>query len=278
MVGKTYEELIGFPNNNSNGTNSTNNDIVEKAFKVANACRDKEIDRFWSRGLYFWGFIVASFGAYMALFNVFLKNEDGSKIAIGISAILKMSFAAKVVLCIMSFICFIFFVAWLLVQKGSKFWQKNWERHISLLEKDYIGKLFESHLDTNNKQEFSKCLLVTKAYDYSVSKIALLCSMLLSICSFGLVVFHIILLILDLINFKMPALSNFFLLKIFIIRVLLLFLVLFTVFFFTRSPGNKDEDDKNNSEYDSNYTYFKQNKETIKIISDEEKKSNYIKT
>ena len=33
-----------------------------------------------------------------------------------------------------AFFCFFFSYAWVIVNKGSSFWQKNWERHIDVLE------------------------------------------------------------------------------------------------------------------------------------------------
>ena len=36
---------------------------------------------------------------------------------------------------------FIFSVAWILVNKGSKHWQENWENHIDLLEDSVTGPL-----------------------------------------------------------------------------------------------------------------------------------------
>ncbi|MBQ1670780.1 MAG: hypothetical protein II070_03230, partial [Treponema sp.] len=71
----------------------SNEDEKEKnknAFNFANSCRDKEIDRFWSRALYFWGFIAASFTAYITV----LKLSLGCK-SLTLENIIGMDFTAK---------------------------------------------------------------------------------------------------------------------------------------------------------------------------------------
>lgn len=262
IVEKTYAEMIGL---NAAVDVSKNED----AFRVANECRDKEIDRFWTRGLYFWGFIVASFGAYMAVFNASLKNEETGKASISFSAIMEMSFLSKIALFVLSFICFVFCLSWLLAQKGSKFWQKNWERHISFLENDYIGSIFDSYLDTDNKHEFDKCFLSVKAYDYSVSKISILCSMLITVCSFSLVLFHLVILILESVSVKIPDSCK--ICGIIIAVIILFVFVLFIIHYAKSVNGNKDTK-KRDDKYKPDFTYFKQNNETVLIIDAEEGK------
>ena len=262
---KTYDEMINFPLHNN-----SEEEARENAFKFANECRNKEIDRFWTRGLYFWGFIVASFGAYMAVFNASLKNDNGLKVAVSLSAIFEMSFTAKLVLLILSFICLIFCLSWLLVHKGSKFWQKNWEEHICYLEDAHMGAIYKSHLDTNNKHAFDGYIFNTKAYDYSVSRVSLLCSMLLSISSLSLVVFHFIILVLELIPFDFYTICNNCSFgiplgtKILISLVLVLSLTLwFFRIFIKNIKGNVEEKD---DEYDTEHSCFISCSELIKVI------------
>ena len=268
MTKMTYEDMIYFPTIRGSTDNAK-----ENAFKFADECRNKEIDRFWTRGLYFWGFIAASFGAYIAVFNASLEVADkgGAKVPISFEAILSMSFTSKLALTILSFVCFIFCLSWLLVHKGSKFWQKNWETHIDYLENAYIGNIYKSHLDTNNKNEFSGCILSPKAYDYSVSKISLLCSMLITICSFCLFLFHSIILIFDckltssvICYIQKNYISCMSAAKITTAAILLIFLILWFLLIFVRNTrGN--EDDKNDR-YETGHTYFRSCGETIEII------------
>lgn len=75
---KKYAKMVGLKDEKIN-ENIAKQNKINKAFEFANDCRDKEIDRFWTRGLYFWGFIVASFGTYMAVLNASLKIADSGK-------------------------------------------------------------------------------------------------------------------------------------------------------------------------------------------------------
>lgn len=51
---ESYGEFVKFPSLKED-SGSSREEVVKRAFKFANKCRDKEIDRFWTRGLYFWG-------------------------------------------------------------------------------------------------------------------------------------------------------------------------------------------------------------------------------
>lgn len=158
---------------------------LKDAFDFANSCRDKEIDRFWSRGTYFWGFIAASFAAYMIVFSTGLEENK-----ISLQHIMGMSFISKTALAVLAFICFVFCLSWMLVHKGSKFWQVNWEKHIAYLGPKHIGHIYTTYLN-HDENGCEKNPFSSQSYDYSVSKISYLCSFLLTVCSFLLVVFNI---------------------------------------------------------------------------------------
>ena len=64
------------------------------------------------------------------------------------------------------------------MNKGSKYWQENWEYHIDELEQEFSGDLYKVIRDTN-KDDFCCCPLSTKAYAYSVSKITMITSIAL---------------------------------------------------------------------------------------------------
>ena len=99
---------------------------INKAFDFANNCRDKEIDRFWTRGLYFWGFIVASFGTYMAVLNASLKIADsGERVRLSFFAFLEMSFVSKAILAVIAYICFVFCFSWLAIHKAQNIGKKT---------------------------------------------------------------------------------------------------------------------------------------------------------
>jgi hypothetical protein len=98
------------------------------ALKRAWANRDFEIDKFWTRSAYFWGFIVLIFGAYITV----TTGKHASKAE-------NMHLDLYLIL-----LGGIFSVAWLLVIKGSKRWQESWEAHIDKLEDDITGPLYKT--------------------------------------------------------------------------------------------------------------------------------------
>lgn len=300
---KEYENLVKLDSFKEDSTSSEESDAPQKketgltkekarerAFEFANDCRNNEIDRFWSRGTYFWGFIATSFAAYMAVFNASLPNDEGGiKIAVTLKAILEMSFTSKVALFILSFICFIFCLSWLLIHKGSKYWQENWETHIYYLEKEYMGEIYWTYLDTDNKNRFKKWnIFSVKPYNFSVTKISTLCSNLLAVCSFGLSLIHFIILIFAVFksDFKISELSYTykFLGKLIFLIVIFVLSVLFIIFYICRVFGNSDAKKKKNDEkndtadktkdsekfkYDEDHDYFR-NKHTPKDETDNE--------
>lgn len=112
-----------------------NPDILKKAYQIAWKNRDFEIDKFWTRAAYFWGFIVLIFGGYIAI----LTSEHSNKA-------LHMHLDLYLLL-----LGFLFSITWYLVILGSKTWQKNWEHHIDFLE-DYIsGPIYKTIFYSGNK-------------------------------------------------------------------------------------------------------------------------------
>jgi hypothetical protein len=129
--------------------------IQEKALNYALDIRKFEIDLYWKRATYFWAFIAASFAGYFALISV----ED-----------LKYP-SVIIIVCILGYL---FSFSWYLVNRGSKFWQKNWEKHVDYLEDEIIGLLYRV-VKNPTKPKFRYLL---SEYPFSVSKI----NQLLSLC------------------------------------------------------------------------------------------------
>jgi hypothetical protein len=115
-----------------------------EALKKAWENRNFEIDLFWRRSAYFWGFIALIFGAYFGVVN----SDNFINIQ-------KMYLDLYIIL-----LGGIFSVAWMLVIKGSKRWQENWEAHIDKLAEEITGPLY-------------KIVYCTDRHFYSVSKINL---------------------------------------------------------------------------------------------------------
>lgn len=92
----------------------------EKRFEVVIEARKLEIELFGRRSLFFWGFMASAFVGYATLY----------KIGSGLSLIIA---------------CFglVCSVAWTLVNRGSKYWQENWEAKVDKVEDNVTGPLFK---------------------------------------------------------------------------------------------------------------------------------------
>ncbi len=129
-VTKEEEYLNLFPDDKSSETER----MRSRALKEALDIRKFEIDLYWKRTGFFWAFITV---IYAALFAVLCKYADCP---------VTYSFFVPVI-SVLSGLGFFFSVAWHMVNKGSKFWQKNWEQNVSLLERSEIGPLYEVFLN-----------------------------------------------------------------------------------------------------------------------------------
>jgi hypothetical protein len=101
---------------------------MREAYTRAWQNRDFEITKFWTRSAYFWGFIAAIFTGYITV----ITSEFGEK---------ARSMNLDVYLITLGLL---FSIAWLLVIKGSKQWQQNWEAHIDRLEDEITGPLYKT--------------------------------------------------------------------------------------------------------------------------------------
>ena len=110
------------------GINPEKNKLRKKAFKKAWEIRSFEIDKFWQRSIYFWGFIALIFTGY-----VYCITSESS------CTVKAMYFDLYMIL-----LGGIFSVAWLLVICGSIKWQNNWEAHIDKLEDKITGPLYKT--------------------------------------------------------------------------------------------------------------------------------------
>ena len=129
----------------------TNRKKLEMAYNRAWDTRNFEIERYWQRTAYFWGFIVLIFGGYISIIT--RNNNNGY-----INEYLSLYLIALGI---------VFTIGWFLVIIGSKTWQQNWESHIDMLENFISGPLYK----TVNYR--GRCF-------YSVSKI----NEILSVCVF----------------------------------------------------------------------------------------------
>lgn len=125
---------------------SSNLPNSEKRFNAVLQNRQFEIDLFWKRSLFFWGFIGAAF--------------------VGIGALKYEQPALSLLVSSFGFVCSL---CWTLANRGSKFWQEQWESKIENVEADVTGPLFQKIEPTQRKGWLG-------GQRYSVSKLAILIS------------------------------------------------------------------------------------------------------
>ena len=213
-------------------------ETIQTAFNIAHEIRRFEIELFWKRGTYFWAFILASFTAYFATIDKILG--DGK---ICLTTLKEIPLFSKFILLLIICLCFFFCLSWILISKGSKFWQKNWESHIDFLETFVSGKIYKTILNTKNK-EFNKCPLKTEAFDYSVTIITTVGAIFLTCITAILVLFHSFLVLNDIISLNTDYIYTFLGIGILVIFVVALKELL-------KSEGNQDIHRKINKEQNS---------------------------
>ncbi|PZD96977.1 hypothetical protein DNH61_04845 [Paenibacillus sambharensis] len=120
--------------------------------------RKFEIELYWKRATYFWTFIAAVFAGY---FLVSSKNDYTNK------ELYEVQF-------LISCIGLVFSVAWYLVNRGSKYWQENWEALVGELEDESLGPLYKTTIATSNRSDFWN---LVGRYSFSVSKINIILSL-----------------------------------------------------------------------------------------------------
>jgi len=116
----------------------------DRRYEVSLRTRDFEIELFWKRSYFFWLFVAACFAAYASL------GDKQPVLAIVVANVgMVTSFG------------------WSLANRGSKYWQENWETKVANTEDRITGPLF-----TRPGRPLPKgCWLSARMY--SVSKIAI---------------------------------------------------------------------------------------------------------
>jgi len=111
----------------------------QEALKRAYTLRTFEIEHYWKRATYFWGFQLAIFAAFGLLWrDPSNLGNSWAPIAVALSGLGVLTATANY-----------------LSARGSKFWQQNWEKHIDMLEDDIEGRLHKTVWLSNGCTEFS---------------------------------------------------------------------------------------------------------------------------
>lgn len=136
----------------------------EKALLQALDIRKFEIELYWKRATYFWTFIGATMAGFLAIQASTITNKQDLAV-------------------ILTCLGVVFSFAWFCVNRGSKFWQENWEKHVDILEDDVTGPLYKVVLSRNNEMSFKDKAInkITGATNISVSKVNQLISLYVSI-------------------------------------------------------------------------------------------------
>lgn len=98
-------------------TSNMSRDQMAQALLVAIDTRNAEIDRFWSRSLFFWGLVAATFVAFADL-----QGAD--------------RWHARVLIASFGLIASL---GWTLQNRGAKYWQEAWEQKVAALEEGVLG-------------------------------------------------------------------------------------------------------------------------------------------
>lgn len=216
---------------NSYGNKKTKKAALKQALKT----REFEIELYWKRTAYFWAFIIS---IYVAYYNVFMIDESEVKTFIQPAALITLSFLG-----------FCFSLAWFMVNKGSKFWQENWEKHVKLLEDKTMGPLFKTHLNP----DYCSIIRPTKAYDFSVSKVNML-------ASFGVTIFASCFFTWNCHHHLFNLINRFFcyeiinmspIMRSIIVSLFILSLTTFIIFYICK--GNKNSSKDNDKDKDKDY-------------------------
>lgn len=200
----------------------------KEKYKISLDTRKFEIDLFWKRSLFFWGFIAATFVAYSSF------KENPSKLALVVANF--------------GMICSF---AWTLVNRGSKYWQENWEQHVDELERKTIDPLFK---DTKPQKTNTYFWLMSR--QYSVSKIAIALSdyvTILWVCIVGYEAFSL---------FNLLGIKNAEDIKVLLLKLFTIFTFIYSLMIVFFAQSSNKEITKECKEKDSE----KQQTEKLPII------------
>jgi hypothetical protein len=144
FAGPSYDDLFGHADDKRR----------KLALEFALDTRKFEIELYWKRAAYFWTLIAAAFAGYVAV-----SSRGASQPRQPLVLIASLGFA--------------FSVAWYCVNRGSKYWQDNWEAHVDQLETSIMGPIYKTVLAPDSLRLWK----LNGAYPFSVSKINQLLSL-----------------------------------------------------------------------------------------------------
>lgn len=140
-----YFEMLLDKQRNNNGTINADSFDLEKikySLEKSHDIRKFEIGLYWQRSSYILGFISVLAAACAYCFSMYF-SKDTDPITHFILIFIMASISA---------VGYTISMVWRRVIKASKYWQNNWEFHISILEKNVSGNLHKMHFSTIEKE------------------------------------------------------------------------------------------------------------------------------
>ena len=127
--------------------------------------RKFEIELYWKRATYFWLFMAACFTGASLSWN----EESGMYISY-----------------LLSCLGLLIAVAFWMLNRGSKFWQENWEAHVDLLSEKICGPIYRYVIFSSDINKINP----VSSWPFSVSKINMYISASLIIFWFAVITFQ----------------------------------------------------------------------------------------
>lgn len=149
-------------------------EVHANALKNALDIRKYEIELYWKRATYFWTFIAATLAGFVAIQSSSSINKTD----------------LSVLLCSLGIV---FSCGWLCVNRGSKYWQENWENHVDMLEDKINGPLYKVVLTRADAVGLKEKLqhVFTGPSAFSVSKINQIISLYIFFVWCGLLIYSL---------------------------------------------------------------------------------------
>ena len=141
----------------------------------AHDIRKFEIDLYWKRTTYFWTLLAAVFAGFFLI-------QASEELA---TQNMKQDFSV-----ILALLGFVLSLGWCCVNKGSKFWQENWESVVDEIEDKVTGPLYKFEPPKRRPKGRFRDWFVGSS-NFSVSKINLLVSSYVTLVWVGLIVYSL---------------------------------------------------------------------------------------
>lgn len=140
MDNNAYFNALGI---NPNSLEKEDNDKLREAYSRAHDIRKFEIEMYWRRSAYLWT-VQAAVLAGLALIAAKFDSSSWDCLDIQQGKCFAQRMRFILIIAIWSFGAFSAYI-WLLMLRGAKFWQNNWERHVDRLEDLFSGSLYKTY-------------------------------------------------------------------------------------------------------------------------------------